>query len=86
MLQDAPMYSYIPVLRQKRIRLQALLNQCVWAGSTAMLMAVDQATTLAGPGWTTPRFLDSGEWCSQRYWLTCRRAPHRSSPHRFRID
>ena len=39
-----------------------------------VLMAVDQVATLAGPGWTTPRFLDSDEWCSQRYWLTRRRA------------
>jgi hypothetical protein len=41
-----------------------------------VLMAVDQPTTLAGRGWTTPRFRDSGEWCSQRCGLICRRAPH----------
>jgi len=26
-----------------------------------VLMAVDQPTSLAGPGWATPRFLNGGE-------------------------
>ena len=47
----------------------------VSAKRISVLMVLEYGTTLARPVWTPPRFLDSGEWCRQRYWSTFRRAP-----------